>query len=98
MQKISAGVQTSQFLQRRVSGHLLHRYSVRMIRDSGDRYSPVAQMNEEQHSTGGDQRNSSLVVSGVKVLQGQYSCCAEGIESVKVARARRGVSKRSART
>src|SRR6266481_7778845 len=52
MQQISAGVQTSQFLQRRVSSHLLHRHSVGMIRDSSDRYPLVAQMNEEQHIIG----------------------------------------------
>src|SRR5207249_4818826 len=35
-----------------VSSHLLHRNSVGMIRDSGDRHPPVAQMNEEQHIIG----------------------------------------------
>jgi hypothetical protein len=48
MQKIAAGVPASQFLQSRVSSHLLHRHSVGMIPDSSDRYPPAAQMNEEQ--------------------------------------------------
>src|SRR6266481_5783974 len=42
------GAQTSQFLQRRVSSHLLHRHSVG-IRDSSNRYPPVAEINKEQH-------------------------------------------------
>src|SRR5438034_3753112 len=42
-------VQASQFLQRRVADHLLHRHRVGMIRDSPDRDPSVAELYEEQH-------------------------------------------------
>jgi type I restriction enzyme R subunit len=70
MQKISAWprVQASQFLQSRVSSHLLHRHSIRVIRDSSDRYAERHDNIEAIYKKLQDRRDTADVTELLKEL------------------------------